>query len=69
MWEKNLAPLAIAHSFIAAATTSATTGSSVAPVITVAFIALNALLDSASSMVARLKTSVAQMSFRGAVGV
>ena len=44
MCEKNLAPLASAQSFMAAATTSAVAGSSGAPVCTVAFIALNARL-------------------------
>ncbi len=64
-WEKNLTPLASAQSFMAAATTSAVAGSSGAPVWTVVFISLKALLERHSSMVARLKTSDAQISLSG----
>ena len=50
---------------MAAATTSAVAGSSGVPVCTAAFIALNAFFDSDSSIVARLNTSVAQISLSG----
>ena len=69
MWEKNFTPLPSAQSFIAAATTSAVAGSSGAPVWTVCFIALKALFDRHSSMVARLNTSHAQILPSGSVGV
>ncbi len=64
-WEKNFTPLARAQSFMAAATTSAVAGSSGAPVWTVFFMALKACFDRHSSMVARLKTSQAQISLSG----
>ncbi len=69
MWEKNFTPLPSAQSFIAAATTSAVAGSSGAPVWTVCFIALKALFDRHSSMVARLNTSHAQILPSGSVSV